>query len=276
MPRVTYRTRLADLLAKDYLSQSDRRFAQSLLEHYNKKKYMSAGRARCVRNMEARYATPPEVNSNLLAELQTLDGKITDKFGWDAGFVESLISQVKSGRDLSEKQQQTLAKVNSRYSAEALAALDAFANEYQASDTMRDRFMIMVDYYRRTGYYNNITIRVTDDFIPTKKQYDCLTSNKYAVKILAGWEGEAKYPVGSMAMLRGARRGMAVEASRAIRAAAGKPVIIVAVNATAPVSACRGNKIYKVLPVGCAETFLVEERDIKTHRIAKKKVKKSA
>ena len=67
MPRVTYRTRLADLLAKDYLSQSDRRFAQSLLDHYNRKKYMSAGRAKCVRNLEARYATQPKVNSNLLA-----------------------------------------------------------------------------------------------------------------------------------------------------------------------------------------------------------------
>jgi hypothetical protein len=224
--------------------------------------------------MEARYATPPEVNSNLLAELQTLDGKITDKFGWDAGFVESLISQVKSGRDLSEKQQQTLAKVNSRYSAEALAALDAFANEYRTSEIMQQRFAIMVKYYERTGYYGNITCRVVDGFVPTKKQYDAITGNKYAAKILAGWESAPKFAPGSMALVR----STSARASALWRAAGnGKlPVVIVAQNASAPSSACKGNKIYKVLPVGCAQTFMVEERDLKTHRNPKKKAKKSA
>ena len=274
MPRVTYRTRLADLLAKDYLSQSDRRFAQSLLEHYNKKKYMSAGRAKCVRNMEARYAHQPKVNSNLLAELETLNGKIDDGSSWDAGFVESLISQVKSGRDLSEKQQQTLAKVNSRYSAEALAALDAFANDYRTSDLMQSRFAIMVDYYKSNGYYGNITSRVVDGFVPTKKQYEAITCNKYATKILAGWEAAPKFAPGSMALVR----STSPRASALWRAAGnGKlPVVIVAQNASTPSSACKGNKIYKVLPVGCAQTFMVEERDLKTHRTPKKKVKKSA
>lgn len=272
MPRVTYRTRLADLLAKDYLSQSDRRFAQSLLDHYNRKKYMSAGRAKCVRNLEARYATQPKVNSNLLAELQTLNGKIDDGSSWDAGFVESLISQVKSGRDLSEKQEQTLAKVNSRYSAEALAALDAFATEYRTNTLWQERFAMMVDYYKSNGYYGNITSRVVDGFVPTKKQYEAITCNKYAVKILAGWEADAKYPAGSMVCIRSSTRNNA-----AWRAAGnGKlPVVIVAVNAERPSSACKGNKIYKVLPVGCAQTFMVEERDLKAHRRLKK-VKKSA
>ena len=272
MPRVTYRTRLADLLAKDYLSQSDRRFAQSLLEHYNKKKYMSAGRAKCVRNMEARYAHQPKVNSNLLAELETLNGKIDDGSSWDAGFVESLISQVKSGRDLSEKQQQTLAKVNSRYSAEALAALDAFANDYRTSDLMQSRFAIMVDYYKSNGYYGNITSRVVDGFVPTKKQYEAITCNKYATKILAGWEAAPKFAPGSMALVR----STSPRASALWRAAGnGKlPVVIVAQNASTPSSACKGNKIYKVLPVGCAQTFMVEERDLKTYRAKKKRGKR--
>ena len=274
MPRVTYRTRLADLLAKDYLSQSDRRFAQSLLEHYNKKKYMSAGRAKCVRNLEARYATPPTVNSNLLSELQALSGKIDDGSSWDAGFVESLTSQVKSGRELSAKQQQILAKVNSRYSADALAALDAFANEYRTSDLMQERFRIMVAYYKASGYYGNITSRVTEGFVPTKKQYDALTSNKYAAKILTGWESAPKFAPGSMALVR----STAARAGAVWRAAGnGKlPVVIVAENASAPSSACKGNKVYKVLPVGCAQTFMVEERDLKAHRTPKKKVIKNA
>ena len=54
------------------------------------------------------------------------------------------------------------------------------------------------------------------------------------------------------------------------------PVVVVAANASTPSSACKGNKIYKVLPVGCAQTFMVEERDLKAHRTPKSKVKKSA
>ena len=272
MPRITYRTRLTDLLAKSYLSPRDRSFAQSLLDHYNKKKYMSAGRAKWVRTLEERYASQPTVNSNLLAELKQLRDRIADGSSWDAGFMESVIAQVNSGRDLSDKQRQTVAKVNTRYSTEALAALDAFASEYRASESMQQRFAIMVEYYKNNGYYGNITSRVNDAFVPTKKQYDAITCNKYAAKILAGWESAPKFAVGSMALVR----STSARASALWRAAGnGKlPVVIVAQNASAPSSACKGNKIYKVLPVGCAQTFMVEERDLKTYRATKKRGKR--
>lgn len=268
MPRITYRTRLADLLAKSWITPRDRNFMESLLAHYNHKGYMSAGRARCVRDLEARYANEPTVNSNLLAEVTELRSRIADASSWDAGFMDSVIGQVKAGRALSEKQAATVAKVNSRYSADALAALDAFDSEYRASDLMQERFAIMVGYYKSNGYYGKITSRVVDGFVPSKKQYEAITSNKYAVKILAGWEAAPKYATGSMAMIRGRRD---VHSSQAFTASGnGKlPVVVVAVNAAHPSSACKGNKIYKVLPVGCAQTFLVEERDLKTYRAPK-------
>ena len=267
MARVTYRTRLQDLLAKSYLSQSDRRFAQSLLDHYNHKKYMSAGRAKWVRTLEERYETQPTINSNLLAELTELRSRISDGTSWDAGFIDSVIGQATAGRDLSDKQNATVAKVNSRYSTAALAALGVFAAEYAASDLMQARFRIMVEYYKRNGYYSNITSRVVDGFVPTKKQYDAVTENKYAAKILAGWEAAPKFAAGSMVMVRSQHGG------NAWRAAGNgtMPVVVVAANSSTPSSACKGNKIYKVLPVGCAQTFEVEERALKAHRTPKKK-----
>ena len=268
MPRITYRTRLADLLAKPWITPRDRAFCESLLAHYNKKKYMSAGRAKCVRDMEARYESKPVVNSNLLAEVTELRNRITDGSSWDAGFMESVIGQVKAGRALSEKQIATVAKVNSRYSTEALKAIDAFNDEYRASPSMQERFAIMVGYYKSNGYYGKITSRVVDGFVPSKKQYEAITSNKYAAKILAGWEAAPKYAAGSMAMIRGRRD---VHSSQAFTASGNGtlPVVVVAVNAAHPSSACKGNKVYKVLPVGCAQTFLVEERDLKTYRAPK-------
>ena len=272
MPRVTYRTRLTDILAKDWLSPSDRRFAQSLLDHYNRKKYMSSGRARCVRNLEARYESRPDVDEATLTDLKALRARISDGSSWDAGFMDSVIGQVQSGRALSEKQEQTVAKVTLRYNDAALAAIADFDSEYRNSMVMQARWHMMVEYYRANGYYSNLTAKAVEGFIPTKKQYDAITANKYATKIITGWEAEAKYPTGSMAMIRstGAR------ANAAWRAAGnGKlPVVIVAVNAERPTSACKGNKVYKVLPVGCAQTFMVEERDLKKHRAAKKKGKK--
>jgi len=273
MARITYRTRLADLLAKSYLSNRDRTFAQSLLDHYNVKKYMSAGRAKCVRDLEARYASPPSVNSNLLAELTGLRSRIADASSWDAGFMDSVIDQTNAGRDLSEKQVATVAKVNSRYSTEALAALDAFDTEFRANTVWQERFRIMVAYYKANGYYGNITSRAVEGFVPSQKQYEAITCNKYAAKILTGWETAPKFAPGSMALVR----STSPRAAALWRAAGnGKlPVVIVAQNASTPSSACKGNKIYKVLPVGCAETFEVEERDLKAHRTPKKKSRKS-
>jgi len=272
MPRVTYRTRLQDLLAKTWITPRDRSFAESLLAHYNLKGYMSQGRAKWVRKLEDQYTNQPTVNSNLLTEVTELRSRIADASSWDAGFIDSVIGQVNAGRDLSEKQIATVAKVNSRYSADALAALDAFTSEYTASEIMQTRFQIMVEYYKRTGYYGNITSRVVDGFIPTKKQYDAITANKYASKILTGWEAPAKYAVGSMVLVRSTNGGRAYHASRN----GTMPVVIVASNVRAPESACKGNKIYKVLPVGCAETFEVEERALKRHTVKKKKGSRNA
>ncbi len=271
MARITYRTRLQDLLAKPWITPRDRAFCESLLAHYNKKKYMSAGRARCVRDMEARYESRPVVDSNLLAELTDLRSRITDASSWDAGFIDSVIGQVNAGRAISEKQIATVAKVNSRYSVEAIASFNAFDSEYRASEAMQTRFAIMVEYYKKNGYYGNITSRAVDGFVPTKKQYDALTSNKYAAKILAGWDSAPKYETGAMVSVR-AGGSLAFRASRN----GTMPVVIVASNVRHPFSACKGNKVYKVLPVGSAQTYEVEERHLKTHRIPKKKARKRA
>ncbi len=270
MARITYRTRLQDLLAKPYLSQSDRRFAQSLLDHYNLKKYMSAGRAKWVRTLEERYAVEPTCDEAMVSRLDSVASRITDN-QWARDFVGSLTSQVKAGRDLSEKQVQILTKIEAEHSDDAIAAAASFADTFANDETMSESFRIMVEYYRGNGYYSSITRQATeiDGFVPTQKQYKAITDNKFATKILAGWFTPAKYPIGSMVDVRSG-------ASPALSAACGhgptrKPAAVLAVNAEYPHSACKGNKIYKVLPVGCAQTFLVEERHIK--RLVKRRKK---
>jgi hypothetical protein len=50
--------------------------------------------------------------------------------------------------------------------------------------------------------------------------------------------------------------------------------VVVGVNVEVPTSAAKGCKIYKILPVGGAQTFNVEERTLKAARVPKKKKKK--
>ena len=55
MPRVTYATRLADLAAKP-LSNYDRGFVESLMQYYQRKRSMTAGRRAAIERLEERYS----------------------------------------------------------------------------------------------------------------------------------------------------------------------------------------------------------------------------
>ena len=43
--------------------------------------------------------------------------------------------------------------------------------------------------------------------------------------------------------------------------------VVIKTNADEPKSACRGNKIYEVLPVGGVGTIMIEERYLKNARV---------
>jgi len=48
-------------------------------------------------------------------------------------------------------------------------------------------------------------------------------------------------------------------------------LLVIAANAGPVTSAAKGSKVYKVLPVGCPETILIEERFImKARKLGKK------
>ena len=50
MPRITYADRFATLLAKDYLSDRDRKFTESLFQYYQRKKALTTG-SRCIEEL---------------------------------------------------------------------------------------------------------------------------------------------------------------------------------------------------------------------------------
>ena len=276
MPRVTYADRFVSLLARP-LSSRDRRFCESLQSFYLRKGRLTAGRARCVRELEERYsaeklATAAERGGPMLKRLSALSARVEDN-QWASGFVTSLSLQVQGGRDLSDKQIKTLEKIESEYSDEAIAALATWEQDYRTVGTDENYpahspceiMKIAAHYYsaQPAGYFRNLVDRVLDArevFTPSRKQYAKMAQNKYAQKAVTATLSDPKYAAGSFVALRSSAPWQVRQA------AASKPCVVIKTDAAPVTAAARGTKKYSILPIGGVKPLIVEERHIKTAR----------
>ena len=197
----------------------------------------------------------------MISRLKDLQPKVQHN-DWEKGFVESLLTQVDRGRTLSARQLEVFEKIENRYSDAVLAQRQKWIDKYRSDPSLREKARICAEYYAATGYYTDLaeSILHQDGFAPTEKQFNGITGNKYAAKVLAAYYAEPKFAVGSYVSLRSTapfdyRR----------RASLG-PCVIIQSDAAPIVSAARGVKRYKILPFGSAETIIVEERHLKKAR----------
>ena len=95
------------------------------------------------------------------------------------------------------------------------------------------------------------------DFILSEKQWKAMCDNKYAAKVIKATFDEPLYPAGSLISMRSS-------APWRVKDASPQGIFLVVETDAAPVvSACKGAKIYKIMPVGSANSFIIEERHIK-------------
>ena len=177
---------------------------------------------------------------------------------WDFGFMESIRDQVTNGRTLSANQERHLHQIEGRFSDEALAARGAWETNW--TDEKEQKFTIAVNYYRKTGYYDNIVNRHLDSEgkrigIPLEKDYNKVVNNKYAQGVITNVMSESKFPVGSTAIFR-ATAGYQRK---------NVPVIILknCNDGTQVHSHAKGAKPIQVLMVGSADPIWTEERMLK-------------
>ena len=278
MARSTYGTRLEALVANPAISARDKTFAESLLRFYTSKRRLTAGRARCVKQLEDRYspeklAAALEKGAPMLKRLEAIESRV-EAGSWAAGFVTSLKSQVMGGRELSDKQIPVLEKIEREHNDEALAARETWRDDYLyeadpawvALDVNARHYrvaQVAARYYKRAGYFQALVSKILDDdgFVPTIEQYNKITKNKFAVKVLSAHYAPQKYAPGSLVQYSATAPGR-------VRAGGGNqtPMVVIQANAAPVISAAKGAKIYKVLPVGSPTTRLVEERHLKKAR----------
>jgi len=258
------RQRLENLVSNPLVVDSpDYNFAKSLLEHYNRKGSLTTGRRPWLDRLEEKYNPETYVNplaGNPTAEkLTALLGRV-DVSERDKNFLTSLKSNLARYGSLTERQLNALERIAERYSDEGQARIAEWAETYRSR---RDEAVIAANYYlSNPPYYGELALKITSDpdFVPTERQFNAITQNKYAQKVIAATLSEPLYPEGMLIEGRASGRLM-------IR---GKKAFVMKVNHGHVVNAAKGTKRYLVLPIGAPTPIVVEEREIKKVKKLKK------
>jgi len=277
--RTNWKRAFADLLANEGLSTRDRAIVVSMHDGWaSGAKKMTSGRKSFFYLIQERTQKAAEAvaerqatgNTEMGLRLAELDSRIVDRSrsasSWDAGFVESLISQEAQGRNLSAHQVEILEKIEAKNTDEKIAEREAWANGGYG-EAERACLRVALTYYAQTQYFMGprADFFADDNYIPSLDVYDKIVNNQYARKVLAAWDAASKYAAGSMVTVRSTTP---ITRRRQPSGAHLRPnVVCIVISTSEPIiSAAKGCKRYKVLPVGSAETFLVEERDLKNYR----------
>ena len=120
----------------------------------------------------------------------------------DRKFAESLQRQFDDQGKLSPKQVECVEKMEQRYSPASVLKRERWAQSYKGAH--REVAMICARYYRTTSYFRDLATKVLldEDFVPTEKQFNALTKNKYAQKAIAAATEPPAFPIGTLAKVR--------------------------------------------------------------------------
>jgi hypothetical protein len=89
-----------------------------------------------------------------------------------------------------------------RYSPEAQLKRERWVQSYK--EHFRPTALICANYYATTMYFRDLSVKIAtdEDFVPTQKQYNALTQNKYAQKAIKAATEPPAFPVGSLCKVR--------------------------------------------------------------------------
>lgn len=277
MPRTTYNDRFDNLLAKDYLAPRDRTFIESLYTYYKSKKSLTAGRRHHFVRLEKQYENPPVVDVAAQRELPEL-GKLKQRAAvchdvWSVGFLDSIENQMKTGKSLTPRQQETFDSLKERFSDEAMEEMQNWKELWNEEKALK--FKVCVGFYKYQGRYFTKTlskIAINPDYIPTVGEYNQIVKNKYAKKVLDGYFAEAKFQRGEL-VSRTSNWSQGVTWVNGKAKPQPEIMMVLRVNHDSPKYSCKGNKLYEVMDVNTHDKYICSERDLKK---LKKKTKKSS
>lgn len=176
---------------------------------------------------------------------------------WESNFLDSLMQWVSKGHRLSQRQNSTLQKIESKYSADRKASLLAWKESF--TEDMHDNMRIMAHYYfNNPPYFGDLVDEVltNEKYIPSEAAYRAMCENKYAVRVIANVKENPLYEVGSIALVRANAHGKAAVFKN-------KMVMILEHDTTKVISPAKDARPVHVIPVGSSQSFWTEERYLK-------------
>jgi hypothetical protein len=250
---------------------------------------MSPARKRYFLGIEERSATlalameqrATRGKSDLAIRLENVQAYVSGDSFWPAGFLKSLIEQELTRGTLSSKQLELLSKIESENNADTARAAIDWHSQFATDPTTQLQWHRAMMYYRSNAPYHKYHVQIwfedspegrvgsTIDPLtaPSLKEFNKVISNNYVQKVLAGYETAPAFAVGAMVTLRSSASFTAISKT------GGRPCIVM--NNTLPiVTASKGNRRYRLLPVGSAQMLELQEKHIKTFRAPKKKKRK--
>jgi len=200
----------------------------------------------------------------------------------DKQFYMSLFWQHENKRELSSSQLYHLERLYNKYSMEEIKKKEEFAENY--SDELREIAVKCAQYYagQYPVYYDRIVEKVINDpegHTLSFNEYNKMCNNKYAKKILACYEEEAKYQVGDFLQIRATNRVDIANTNQkdghmprrsVCSQMANKFCMVIEVNAKPITRAAKGARVYKVLITDETQPIFAHESDLKKARRTKK------
>lgn len=171
-------------------------------------------------------------------------------------FLGSLHDFLEQKGGLSEKQVESLERIESRFSPQEKMKFSVWKKEYV--DNHQEDAKILAAYYKHVGYFTKLANNIIEEtYIPTQKDYEKMSQNKYARKVLDETYAIPRFPVGAMVQVRASVSN--TEANQELKHLKDR-ICFVLENDLPIISAVIGGKRYKILPMGETNTFLIEER----------------
>lgn len=260
---MTYRDRFEELLSNPRLvsTEVDVEFATSLFDSYKSNGSLSRGRKDWLVKLEDKYKAEGWIDP-LGDEIGTVIKTIlaNDKIqGRDRDFISSIKNQYIRYKNLSEKQRAALISVFDRHSPEGQKKVNEWKDNYNKNHK-REAEIAARYYLSNPPYFGQISQSIIEEegFVPSERQFNKLTKNKYAARVIESTLSEPKFKVDDVVELRAnVPYNTHLSMSRKTKG------FILKVNSAPVTSAAKSSKNYLVLPIGGSQPVQLEERWIK-------------
>jgi hypothetical protein len=196
--------------------------------------------------------------------------------GWDRSFLESVLSQIQKDRQLSVKQRQTLGVVLARNTPEANVKHANWAVEYHKEHKLTA--IILADYHSRQPYYREMSKDILLGLVPARNKYMRMRDNKYSKKVLHEAERDSRFEVDNYVVPRATFDSYKdvefqtdmiwAHQNKVIHNFKKRGAFVIGIMPEI-LSAAKGAKRYKLLPIGETTPIIVEERFLKAGKKSK-------